>query len=143
MDTEFNRIGSTFREILTTQVRRLRETTDRFVSAYRDREDRVSAKLRITFKNANDFFRAYIGDLSSGGLFVKTTKNLPVDTLLDVEFRLPNCEHVMRSKGKVVWTRSKDKSSERMPPGMGIQFIDMDPEAKRLLKDYIESFDSS
>ncbi len=140
LDREFNHLASDFRQLLVTLVRRLKKTTDDFVKASSLLETKVSGTVKISFKSESDFFRAYIGNLAKGGLFVKTGKILPVDTLLNVEFSLPNSNQVIHTTGKVVWTRSKDKSSEKIPPGMGIQFIDINPEDEKLLKKYIESF---
>lgn len=140
LDREFNHLASDFRQLLVTLVRRLKKTTDDFVKASSLLETKVSGTVKISFKSESDFFRAYIGNLAKGGLFVKTGKILPVDTLLNVEFSLPNRNQVIHTTGKVVWTRSKDKSSEKIPPGMGIQFIDINPEDEKLLKKYIESF---
>jgi len=140
LDREFNHLASDFRQLLVTLVRRLKKTTDDFVKASSLLETKVSGTVKISFKSESDFFRAYIGNLAKGGLFVKTGKILPVDTLLNVEFSLPNSNQVIHTTGKVAWSRSKDKSSEKIPPGMGIQFIDINPEDEKLLKKYIESF---
>jgi len=140
LDREFNHLGSDFRQLLVALVRRLKKTTDDFVKASSLLETKVSGTVKISFKSESDFFRAYIGNLAKGGLFVKTGKILPVDTLLNVEFSLPNSNQVIHTTGKVAWSRSKDKSSEKIPPGMGIQFIDINPEDEKLLKKYIESF---
>jgi uncharacterized protein (TIGR02266 family) len=143
LDREFNQLTSDFRQLLVTLVRRLKKTTDDFVDASSRLETKVSGTVRISFKSESDFFRAYIGNLAKGGLFVKTMKILPVDTFLNVEFSLPNRNQMIHTTGKVVWTRSKDKSSEKMPPGIGIQFVDIDPEDERLLKNYMAAFQSS
>jgi len=143
LDKEFNQIDSDFREIITTLVRRLRKTTQRLVSLPRRGGKRVSGKISISFQKADDFFRAYIANLGEGGLFIHTTKNLPVGSLLDLEFSLPDSNQAITTKGKVVWTRPQDMSTEKMPPGMGIQFIDMNPEDKELLKNYLAKFGSS
>jgi len=140
LDREFNHLASDFRQLLVALVRRLKKTTDDFVKASSLLETKVSGTVKISFKSESDFFRAYIGNLAKGGLFVKTGKILPVDTLLNVEFSLPNSNQVIHTTGKVAWSRSKDKSSEKIPPGMGIQFIDINPEDEKLLKKYIESF---
>ena len=97
----------------------------------------------ISFKKADDFFKSYVANLGEGGLFINTTKNLPVGSLLDLEFTLPDSNQAINTKGKVVWTRPQDMSTEKMPPGMGIQFIDMNPEDKELLKYYLAKFGSS
>ena len=143
LDREFNHLTSDFRQLLVTLVRRLKKTTDDFVDASSRLETKVSGTVRISFKKESDFFKAYIANLAKGGLFVKTMKILPVDTFLNVEFSLPNRNQMIHTTGKVVWTRSKDKSSEKMPPGMGIQFVDIDPEYERLLKNYMAAFQSS
>ena len=143
MDKEFNRISSDFREIISNLVKRLRKTNQRLVVSPRRKEERGEVKIRISFKKASDFYRTFIGDLDSGGLFIKTTKSLPVDTLLDLEFNLPNTQKVIRTTGRVVWARSQDISTEKMPPGMGTEFVDMNPEDRKLLGKYLALLKSS
>ncbi|NVM24925.1 MAG: TIGR02266 family protein [Desulfobacterales bacterium] len=143
LDKEFNQISSDFREIISHLVKRLRKTSENLVLSPRRSEERVRMKIRISFKKAGDLFRAYIGNLDSGGLFIKTTKSLPVDTLLNLEFNLPNTNRVIRTPGRVVWTRSQEMSTEKMPPGMGTEFVDMNPEDKTLLKKYLSLVKSS
>ena len=144
LDKEFNQIDSDFREILLTLVRKLRKTTQNLIhSPPRRSEERVRAKIKLSFNKVHDFFRAYIGDLASGGLFIKTTKGLPVGTILDLEFNLPKTKKVIYTTGRVAWARSQDMSTEKMPPGMGVEFIDMNPEDKKLLEKYLTVAKSS
>jgi uncharacterized protein (TIGR02266 family) len=143
LDREFNQISSDFREIISNLIKRLRKTNENLVLAARRGEERVKVKIRISFKKAGDLFRAYMGNLDTGGLFIKTTKSLPVGTLLDLEFNLPETGQVIRTPGSVVWTRPKDMSTEKMPPGMGTEFVDMNPEDKKLLKKYLALLKSS
>ncbi|MCD6266378.1 MAG: TIGR02266 family protein [Deltaproteobacteria bacterium] len=143
LDKEFNQIDSDFREIITTLVRRLRKTTQRLVSLPRRIGKRVSGKINISFKKADDFFKSYIANFGQGGLFIHTTKNLPVGSLLDLEFNLPDSNQEITTKGKVMWIRPQDMSTEKMPPGMGIQFINMNPNDSKLLKNYLAKFRSS
>lgn len=140
LDSEFNRISSDFREVISTLVKRLRKTTERLGSAPRRAQERARAKIRIDFKRASDFFRAYIGNLGTGGLFIRTTQCLPVGTLLNLEFNLPDSDHIIQTKGKVVWARPKEIGETKKPPGMGIQFIDMNPEDSSLLRNYLAKF---
>jgi len=142
LDKEFNHIDSDFREIVTTLVRRLRKTTQRLVSLPRRMGKRISGKISISFKTASDFFKAYIANLGEGGLFIHTTKSLPVGSLLDLEFSLPDSDQTITTKGKVMWIRPQDMSTEKMPPGMGIQFINMNPNDNELLKNYLAKFGS-
>ena len=144
LDKEFNQIDSDFREILRTLVRKLRKTTQNLIySPPRRSEERVRAKIKLSFNKVHDFFKAYIGNLASGGLFIKTTKGLPVGTTLSLEFNLPKTKKVMHTTGKVAWARSQDMGTEKMPPGMGVEFIDMNPEDKKLLEKYLALIKSS
>ena len=143
LDREFNQISSEFRGIISNLVKRLRKTSENLVLSPRRSEERVRLKIRISFKKAGDLFRAYIGNLDSGGLFIKTTKSLPVDTLLDLEFNLPKTNRVIRTTGRVVWTRSQEMSTEKMPPGMGTEFLGMNPDDKALLERYLSLLKSS
>jgi CRP/FNR family cyclic AMP-dependent transcriptional regulator len=140
-DSEFNQISSDFRGVIRTLVKRLRNTTQKFSGATGTRrtEERISAKIRITFKKAGDFFKAYIGNLSPGGLFIKTNHAVPAGTILGLEFNLPDSDNLIQAKGKVVWARSKEESDERKPPGLGIQFIEMSSEDTNLLNNYIRT----
>jgi uncharacterized protein (TIGR02266 family) len=142
LDREFNQIASDFREIVTTLVRRLRKTTQRLVSFPRREGERVSGKISISFKKAGDLFKSYITNFGEGGLFIHTEKNLPVGSLLDLEFSLPDSNQAIKTKGIVVWTRPQEMSTKKMPPGMGVKFIDMDPNDKKLIKDYLAKFGS-
>jgi CRP/FNR family cyclic AMP-dependent transcriptional regulator len=143
LDKEFNQITSDFRQLLVTLVRRLVKTTNDFVLAASRLEPQVTGTIRISFKKESDFFKSYIGNLAKGGLFVKTQKVLPVDTLLNLELTLPKTDRAVRTTGKVIWTRAENMSSEKMPPGMGIQFVDIDPEDERILKNYMAALQSS
>jgi len=142
LDSEFNQISSDFRGVIRTLVKRLRNTTQKLGSApgTRRTEERTSAKIRINFKRASDFFRAYIGNLATGGIFIKTTHAVPAGTILNLEFNLPDSDHLIQAKGKVIWARSEKESDERRPPGLGIQFVEMSSEDAKLLKTYIATY---
>lgn len=142
LDRAFNQISSDFREVIRTLVKKLRNTTKKlgFAPDIRRIEERATAKIRITFKRASDFFRAYIGNLGAGGLFIKTAQTVPTGTILNLEFNLPDSDHLIQAKGKVVWARQKEESDERKPPGLGIQFIEMSTEDSNFLRNYIRTF---
>jgi CRP/FNR family cyclic AMP-dependent transcriptional regulator len=142
IDSEFNQISSDFRAVIRTLVRRLRSTTQKLSGTTGPRriEERASSKIRITFKRASDFFRAYIGNLGTGGLFIRTAQMVPAGTILNLEFNLPDSDHLIQAKGKVAWARSQGESDEIKPPGLGIQFVEMNSEDTKLLNNYIATY---
>lgn len=81
----------------------------------------------------------YTVNVSTGGLFIETSKILPIDTLLTLKFKLPDMDSVITCTSRVAWTNEPPVLKKpSLPPGMGIQFIDLsldDMHAIRLFLD--------
>jgi uncharacterized protein (TIGR02266 family) len=81
----------------------------------------------------------YTVNVSSGGLFIETTKILPVDTMLLVKFKLPNMDTVIVSKSRVAWTNELDSPKKpALPSGMGIQFLDLSLDDMHAIRLFID-----
>ena len=79
------------------------------------------------------------GDLGGGGLFIETSTPLPQGTILTVEFGLPDTlSERIHATGTVAWARS---NAERylFPPGMGVQFTQIAPEAKAQIIEFVDA----
>jgi Tfp pilus assembly protein PilZ len=64
-------------------------------------------------------------DLSSGGLFVRTTRALKVGKLLGLEIHVLGERLAIPVEGRVVWTREIAERDDR-PVGMAVQFLDLE-----------------
>ena len=63
-------------------------------------------------------------NMSVGGVFIETSRMLPVDIPLFVEFRLPGKEVPITCKARVAWTNEPHSLKKRsLPHGMGLQFL--------------------
>lgn len=81
----------------------------------------------------------YSVNVSSGGLFIETDKILPLDTMLMVKFKLPGEEAVIACKSRVAWINEHFAPKKpSLPPGMGIQFIDLSIEDMHAIRHYID-----
>lgn len=66
-------------------------------------------------------------DLSAGGLFVETSKLLPVGTVIHIELPLPDLEQPRQVQGRVAWVNHPEwVKKPKLPAGMGIQFLPLD-----------------
>jgi len=81
------------------------------------RHERMVVSLKVSYLSKGDLRRDLVTDLSPGGLFVRTTKPLPIGTAVDLEVLVENDESPMHVRGKVIWLRQG-----RGAEGMGIQF---------------------
>ncbi len=89
----------------------------------RRRHKRVIKRLETEFSAGGTDFRGISSDVSASGLFVRTSKPLSPDTILDLTVHLPgNTES--RLKGRVRWAAKVGLLSGKN--GMGIEIIESD-----------------
>jgi uncharacterized protein (TIGR02266 family) len=140
LDTEFNNLSSDFRTILVSMVKRFKKMIDR-ASTFSDRtEPRVVKTLSLNFKDGHAFIKAYTGDLSSGGLFIKTAKPLKQGEQFLLKLQLPGLSEPMKIKSEVSWARPQEESTDKMPAGMGVKFCEMEPKDREMIKQFIDGF---
>ena len=90
-------------------------------------EPRVTIDLDVDYHEQGRSSFAFTGDLSAGGLFVRSNAPEQPGTILSIEIRLPNRAAPIRARGEVVWF---DKDPEGKGGGMGIRFVDLDDERR-------------
>jgi CRP/FNR family transcriptional regulator, cyclic AMP receptor protein len=100
-------------------------------------EVRVKKTLSLTYKDDMAFVRAYLGNISSGGLFVKTEKPLPRGEQFLLRLQLPDLPDPLRISCEVVWARSPAEATLKEPVGMGVKFIEMTQKESDALKQYL------
>jgi len=97
---------------------------------------RFSTTIEITFKEPRSFCRAYLLNISNGGLFIKTEDPLSLESMVNIKLRLPEDKEEMEIKGRVVWTNPKGRKNS-FPKGMGVQFFKTSPENLEKIEDFI------
>lgn len=71
----------------------------------------------------------YTVNISTGGVFLETTKILPLDAPLTIKFSLPDTERIITCTARVAWKNDPVALKKpSFPPGMGIQFLDLSPD---------------
>lgn len=90
---------------------------------------RLPARLRIQCQCGTDADRTladYSVNLSTGGIFLETTELLPIDSLLKLEFILPEGVKVIKCSGRVSWINHPESiKNQNLPIGMGLQFVNL------------------
>lgn len=116
--------------------------TDLFPSS-RPRPRRIPIQLRIDPSTLGVFFDSEIMNLSKGGVFIRTDLPLPPGSKVDFAFTLPTSGSIVHAEGMVVWTRKRGmkpmSSLPHHPPGMGVQFLKLEPEDVEAILNEIES----
>jgi CheY-like chemotaxis protein len=110
------------------------DTVRRFVALRERQENRIPASLRVEFTAGAGRYTAYTRDISSRGLFLKSPRPFSVGTLLKMLVHLP--------AGTVTVEGEVRRIVERVPgshllPGLGVAFVDPEPEPRRLIDAFI------
>ena len=84
------------------------------------RSDRELVTLLVEYEGADDLLGDYTENLSSGGTFVATNRELPIGTQITLVLGFPGLLEPLSVQGTVRWTRGPSDGDEE--PGAGIEF---------------------
>ncbi len=105
----------------------------------RQREGRAEVQFEVRYRTAKEFVSAYSRNISGGGIFVQTRQPLPLNQRVRLRFTLPGIVRPFETNGIVVWSNPISGKSDVLPSGMGIKFLDLDPQSKNLILEYIKA----
>ncbi len=94
---------------------------------------RTSSRLRCWCESDSVTFYARIGNISEGGLFLRTSTPLPRGVQTRVRLGDP-AEPSLETEALVVWARATEGGG---PPGMGLRFETLDEGARGRLREII------
>lgn len=138
LDREFDHLSLGFKTVLVSVVETMRKMVDRACDFSARTEMRVLATWPVRYEDKGAFIDAYTGNLSSGGLFVKTENPLKPGEQFWLELQLPELTEPIRIKAEVVWARDKTQKAKQLEPGMGLKFIEIIEKDLETLKHYLK-----
>jgi uncharacterized protein (TIGR02266 family) len=105
-------------------------------SAYASEPDRrcsprIALDVDIGLASDSHFFSDLSGDVSEGGLFVQTYRDLPVGSDVALDFELPGGR--VTTHGRVCWHRAE---SETAPAGVGVTFAELPEDARAIIHQF-------
>jgi type IV pilus assembly protein PilZ len=138
LDKEFNKLSAQFRTILVSITYRFKKMLERACEYTSRTEARIPRALTLSFKDRDAFIRAYTGNISTGGLFIKTENPLGPGRQFQLKLQLPGVEKAMQIKCEVVWSRKRESSTPEKPSGMGVKFAEIAEKDYKLIRSYLE-----
>lgn len=99
---------------------------------------RISASFTVDYNLQGVVYRTHAYTLSENGMFIHTTRPAPKGTLIEIEFTLPGSSQPIAAAAEVVYARDEDSFS-LSPPGMGLSFVNPDPDQTKMIRAYIEN----
>lgn len=105
--------------------------------ARRRDSERYRIELQVNVHSDHNFYAGLSENISEGGLFVATHHAVSLGSRIDLELALPALPAPLRVQGEVRWVRTADAGGDG-PPGVGIRFLDLTPEAAEAIRAFIE-----
>lgn len=78
-------------------------------------------------------------DLVSGGVFIRTPNPMDLGEQFPMKLFLSPSEDPIEVNCKVVWTNKYGYESKGLYRGMGVKFLDMQPEVQRKIAEYLQA----
>ena len=138
LESEFNHLSTPLRSILQATFISCNKVIGRasdFSSRSHPREQRV---LTLNYEDHDGFVKAYSGNISQGGLFIKTKNPLEAGEEFQLKLKLPGISDPLKIECKVVWTRKREEDIKH-PSGMGVKFCKIAPDDSTVLTQYLKT----
>ena len=112
----------------------------RAANAYADlrRCERLDIEVEVDMVSDHNFFTGFSCNVSEGGIFVATHRLRHVGSRIEITFTLPGDEAPIVARTEVRWVRVHNADSN-VPPGMGLQFVEIAPESLARISTFIRA----
>jgi len=95
------------------------------------------AEFKVRFGSYDEFFTQYTENISQGGLFIRTERVREVDQVIRLWLQLPGATEEVEILGRVAHVRPPaEAAAQGKTAGMGVEFLEIAFDQKRLLSDY-------
>lgn len=100
--------------------------------------DRYDVEWAVDCVATDTFLYASITNISEMGIFVRTTDPLRLNTKLRLTFAPPGAEG-FQLEGSVAWVNCVRENGDNPNPGMGIRFVNLQPDERERLVEVIRT----
>ena len=106
----------------------------------RRRSPRASLIVRVRYGSVDAVFSDFTRNVNEGGVFIKTESPAAAGTRVNLEFELPGGAGTIKATGRV--THVQEQGDAIDPPGMGVQFEELDADARERINDFVRKLRS-
>lgn len=99
----------------------------------------VATQVRIRIKDIDQFIEQNSSNLSTGGIYIPMRVPFPVGTILDLKIHFAQSTRTVKVQGKVVRSIPQKRALSK-PPGVAVEFVELDETARRFIGEVVETF---
>lgn len=102
------------------------------------RHPRLLRSIPVDYRIRGESFTNFTSNLSAGGAFIRTIDPATPSNIMELTFRIPEFPNPLPLAGKVVWVNEYETYRKKSSlPGMGVEFVDLNPALRQSLEDFI------
>ncbi|MCB1198942.1 MAG: PilZ domain-containing protein [Bdellovibrionota bacterium] len=105
----------------------------------RDGQDRADVQINVNLASLGPYYLSKLTNISVGGAFIQHPNPEPVGTVVNISFKLPNDDNLIKTRAKVVWKYIQGGKALPNGTGMGIEFVEISKDARKRILDYIQN----
>ncbi len=110
----------------------------------RRKDDRVPKKFKVAYSSPKALKESYLSNISLGGVYIKTNSPLDPGTRFTLKIFLPDEKKELEVECEVAWAQTEEKvpRDKKLPPGMGIKFLNVSSEGKKRINTILHQADA-
>jgi CheY-like chemotaxis protein len=128
-------------EIINKPINRLEflSIAKKYLEVYERSAPRYAVHVKVMYgEDKTEVLSDFSVNLNTSGLFLESTNILPVDSLLDLEFSLPENDSTVACQARVAWINVIPNPSKKdLPLGMGLEFVGLSDDQVSIIEQYI------
>lgn len=104
-----------------------------------DRRTNLRGTILVTQVKMGDerrYFFGYAKNVSRTGIYIQTVSPKNIGDKFDIEFTIPKTDIFIKCTCEVIWSRRYSKSGND-EPGMGLNFIGLDPSIADRIEEWV------
>ena len=119
----------------------LLKTVKKFIDIPIRNHIRVSIEAEVAYFHNGKEYSGRMQNISSTGGFIETAEPLPTGSIINLSFTIPNTSNRVEAVVEVIRIIPKDSDSPstRIVPGIGVQFITLTWEGKKIIDGYVKA----
>jgi len=119
---------------------RLLTTISHLLGIFDRAKPRIETFLVVSCgSDLDELHEGWIRNINAGGCFIETTQLLPINYRIAIQFALGEDEPLICCRARVAWVNHPEWiKCDRLPAGMGVQFIDLREEDLERVQAYVD-----
>jgi len=103
----------------------------------RRKDERIEVMVRVEFEEE---YCCFTGDLCRGGAFVLTQNPMDLEDEFSLKIHVPDGREPIEVGCKVIWTNKYGKESKGLRRGMGVKFLNLQPQDQIRIEEFTKTY---